>query len=107
MNARQKAKKYKKMYEDFLKCKKSLIQPVKYEVNQCKIDTLRCERFYPEALIAQEDSNSLRKVIIKDIAQTLANSLDKYINYYTEFCPHKNEYRFRGEIKVVAESEEW
>ena len=95
MNARQKAKKYKRMYEALLK------QPVRFKVEQHKIDTLRFERFYPEALIVQENSNYLRKVIVKDIAQNIASSLDKYIDYFTEFCPHINKYRFCGEIKVV------
>lgn len=88
MNARQKAKKYKRMYEELLK------QPV-------KIDTLRSERLYPEALIMQGNSSHLREVIVKDIAQGLASSLDKYMDYHTEFCPHINKYRFYGEIKVV------
>lgn len=104
MNARQKAKKYKRLYEELLK------QPVRFNVEQYKIDTVRFERLYPEALIAQGNSSYLREVVVKDIAQHLANSLDKYIDYHAEFCPHVNKYRFYGEIKVVdrlqAESEE-
>ncbi len=95
MNARQKAKKYKRMYEALLK------SPVKFKVEQHKIDTLRFERFYPEAVIAQEDSSYLREVMVKNIAESLASSLDKYIDYNIEFCPHINKYRFYGEIKVV------
>ena len=95
MNARQKAKKYKRMYEALLK------SPIRFEVEQHKIDTLRFERFYPEALITQENSSYLREVIVKDIAQGLASNLDKYIDYNTEFCPRINKYRFYGEIKVV------
>lgn len=95
MNARQKAKKYKRMYEAFLK------SPVRFKVEEHKIDTLRFERFYSEELIAQENSSYLREVMVKDIAEGLASSLDKYIDYKTEFCPHINKYRFYGEIKVV------
>ena len=95
MNARQKAKKYKRMYE------KLLNQPVKFKVEQHKIDTLRFERFYPEALIANGNSSYLREVMVRDIAHGLASSLDKYIDYNTEFCPHINKYRVCGEIKVV------
>lgn len=96
MNARQKAKKYKRMYEELLK------QPVKFKVEQHKINTLRFERFYPEELIANENSSYLRKVIVEDIVQSLASNLDDYIDYYTEFCPHINKYRFYGEIKVIS-----
>ena len=95
MNARQKAKKYKRMYEALLN------QSVPFKVEQHKIDTLRVERFYPKALIIQENSNYLREVIVKDIAQDLASNLDKYMDYKTEFCPRINKYRFHGEIKVV------
>ena len=95
MNARQKAKKYKHMYEALLK------QPVRFKVEQRKIDTLKFERFYPEAFIIKNSSSYLRDVIVKDIAQGIASSLDTYIDYHTEFCPHINKYRFYGEIDVV------
>ena len=83
------------MYEALLK------QPVRFKVEQHKIDTLRFERFYPEALIMQENRDYLREVIVKDIAQSIASSLDKYIDYNIEYCPHINQCRFYGEIKVV------
>ena len=95
MNARQKAKMYKSMYENLLK------RHVELKVEQHKIDTLRFEQFYPEALITPGNSNYLREVIVRDIAQSLASSLGKYIDYRTEFCPHINKYRFLGEIRVV------
>ena len=95
MNARQKAKKYKRMYEALLN------QPVKFKIEQHKIDRLRFERFYPKELVAEENSSYLREIVVKDVAQSLASSLDKYIDYYTEFCPSINKYRFCGEIKVV------
>lgn len=99
MNARQKAKKYKYLYE------KLLNQPIKFKMEQHKIDTLRFERFYPEELIAKENSNALQEIILNDIAQGLAQELidhfDNYINYFTEDCSYINEYRFCGEIKVV------
>lgn len=96
MNARQKAKKYKRMYEELLN------KPVKYKVEQHKIDTLRIKRYYPTKLVMEEGSSYFRHCVVKDIAYSLAQSLDKYINYYTEFCPHANEYCFVGEIKVVS-----
>lgn len=95
MNARQKAKYYKRKYEMLLK------QPVQFNVEQHKIDTLRFERFYPEALIVRAQSDYLRETVVKDIAQYIASSLDEYIDYRTEFCPHINKYRVLGEIKVV------
>lgn len=97
MNARQKAKKYKRMYEELLK------QSVQFKVEQYKIDTVRFKSHYPTAeLVMQDDSSYFRHCVVKDIAHSLAESLDKYIDYYTEFCPHINEYWFVGEIKVVS-----
>lgn len=95
MNARQKAKKYKRMYEELLK------QPVKYTVEQHKIDTVRFERRIPEPLVTRNNTDYLRHCIVKDVAHSLAEHLDKYITCYTEFCPHTNDYRICGEIKVV------
>lgn len=95
MNARQKAKYYKRKYEMLLK------QPVRFNVEHHKIDTLRFERFYPDALIVQKNSDYLREIVVKDIAQGLASSLDKYIDYRIEFCPHIDKYRLLGEIRVV------
>ena len=104
MNVRQKAKKYKRLYEALLQ--KSSVK-VKLEIHQHNIDTLRFERYYPRELILGNWSNSsyLRDVMIKSIADgfanTLAENFDKYINYYTEFCPNFDKYHFVGEMKVV------
>ena len=95
MNARQKVKKYKRLYEEFLN------HPIKFTTEQYKIDILRFEELYPEEFIAESHSNYVREIITKDIAQSLASSLDKYIDYKTEFCPDTNKYRFSGEIKVI------
>ena len=100
MNARQKAKKYKRMYE------KLLNQPVQFKVEQHKIDTLRFERLYPKHLVIDQNSGYFKEVILKDIAYSIAESLDKYMFYRTEFWPHMNRYRFVGEIKVVKTNKE-
>jgi len=99
MNARQKAKKYKRMYENLLK------KPVEIKVEQHKIDTVRCERYYHEVFITRMDKGQLRSIITSDIAYCLANDIGKYIDYHIEFCPHINKYRLYGEIKVVAKEE--
>lgn len=95
MNARQKAKFYKRKYEELLK------SPVKFKVEQYKIDTLRFERLYPEYLITQENDSYFREVMLNDMAQGLANNLDKYIDYYIKFCPDINKYCICWEIKVL------
>ena len=100
MNARQKAKRYKRMYEELLK------QHVEFKVERYRIDTVRFERRYPTVIITPDKVDYLKHCIVKDIAYSLAKSLDKYIDYHTEFCPHTNEYCMRGEIKIVSQKSE-
>ena len=83
------------MYEELLK------SPVKFTVEQHKIDTVRFERRYPEPLVMLDNTDYFRHCIVKDVAHSLAEKLDKYIDCQIEFCPHSNEYRIYGEIKVV------
>ncbi len=59
MNARQKAKKYKRMYEELIN------SPIRLKSEQHKIDTLRFERFYPEELVVEENNSYLREVIVR------------------------------------------
>ena len=105
MNARQKAKKYKRMYEMAL-----TKTPIKFEINQHKIDTLRFEKYYPIEFVLGNWNKGcyLRKVVIREIADSfadrLADNLDKYVNYITEYCPDLDKYRFIGEIKIVERS---
>ena len=97
MNARQKAKKYKRMYEELLNQPAHVI----FETEQHSIDTLKFERFYDSTLLMEEDIINMREIIARDLAQSIANNLDKYIDYGTEFCQYMNEYRLYGEIKIV------
>lgn len=96
MNARQKAKKYKRMYEELVK------RPIEVKVEQHKIERLKMKRYYPTALVMQENSDYFRHCVLRDITFSLAESLDKYMDYYTEFCPDTNKYCFVGEINVVS-----
>lgn len=97
MNARQKAKKYKRMYEELL----NRHQP-KFKVEEHKIDILKFEQYYPTKLLATQKNNTyLRETIVKNIAQDLASNLDEYVDYNMKFCSDINKYCFSGTIKVV------
>ena len=96
MNARQKAKYYKRKYDELLK------QPIPFTVEQHKIDTIQFERFYPEALIVHENSDLLREIVVRDVAHALADKLDKYIEYRTIYEPHVGGYRFFGKVRVIV-----
>lgn len=97
MNSRQKAKKYKKLYESLLN------QPVKFNVVTPKIDTLRHEQFIDEEVLARpEHIKYIHRHIRERIAEDIASDLNNYINFSTKYQPDLHGYRVRGEIKVVA-----
>jgi len=97
MNARQKAKYYKRKYEELAK------MPLpKVTVTNYKIDTLRFQRLYPEALIVKGEENKLTDIITKDLANELASQMGKYVTVTANFEPHINHYRIVGEIRVVC-----
>lgn len=113
MNARQKAKEYKRKYialmNRFIKSHHVELHHVELHGKQYKIDTVRFERFYPAPLIDGHYSmhlhSYLQKTIGEDIAQWLVNDHGKYIDFHIEFCPDINRYRLYGEIKVVNKEE--
>lgn len=96
MNARQKAKYYKRKYEEIAK------MPLpKFTENNYRVDTLRFERLYPEALISNTNEENMSEKITKDLFFELAGQMDKYVTVKTNFEPHLNHFRVVGEIKVV------
>ena len=96
MNARQKAKKYKKLYENLLN------QPVKFNVVTPKVDTLRYEQFFDEDLLAQpEHIKYIRRGMRARIAEELVSELNSYINISSKYQPDLHGYQVCGEIKVV------
>lgn len=97
MNARQKAKYYKRKYEEIAK------MPLpKFTVTNYKVDTLRFEKLYPEALISNTNEEYISEKITKDLVFELAGQMDKYVTVKTNFEPHLNHFRVVGEIKVVC-----
>lgn len=101
MNLRQKAKKYKRLYEYLLK------SPVKYTVEKRNIVTWECSKFYPWTSEVQLlDNEYFDEIIAKDVAhdisQEIANNLDRYVDYTMEYVPHLNAYCFRGNIRIVS-----
>jgi len=102
MNARQKAKYYKRKYEEL----KNFPLP-KFQATYYKVDTLEFKRLYPAALIVNGMENKIRDVIQRDLVNDLVLQMDKYITVKTCFEPELNHYRFTGYVKVVrAESED-
>ena len=94
MNARQKAKYYKRKYEELANCP---IIPQVY-THSHHIDTLKFERFFPDELIRNEH---FEEIVVKDLANYIAEDLEKYVVYKTYFEPYLNKVKVTGEIRVV------
>ena len=95
MNVRQKAKRYKHLYETLSK------QPLPVIFKeQHHVDTLRYERAYPNELLCT--SPNVTNYIQMEIAQGLTEGLNKYIVYTMNYDPTMDECHVCGEIKVVA-----
>ena len=95
MNARQKAKYYKKKYEELLKV------PVKYTATTYKVDTIRFTRLYPEFLVTEDMAGYLRNTLKKDICNELVDTLGSYVDVQMNWDPHNNSYRVDAALDVV------
>lgn len=93
MNARQKAKKYKKLYENLLN------QPVKFNVVTPKVDTLKFEQFYTKEFLDRCSVDFLTERLNNTMAENLAKSLSRYVRYTVEYGPDGNH--VTGEIRIV------
>ncbi len=104
MNARQKAKYYKRKCEEFA----NMPLP-EFTVTNYKVDTLRVLRLYPEALI-KGNEDRIKAILTRDLVNELVSQMNEYVTVkpiINCFEPHLNYYRFEGELKVVrAESED-
>lgn len=83
MNARQKAKKYKRMYEALLNEKPHIIF---HEITPT-IDTLKFSmRLHKQEALLGDDY--IKTIIINSFTEELAKCPEKYIEGYTEYLPY-------------------
>lgn len=97
MNARQKAKKYKHMYEVLTAKWKP---PIELKTEEYKIDTLNVDMILPE-LSALIGDDYIRSFIIDSLIKELAKCPEKYIDGYTEYLPYDGRPHLHYQIKVV------
>jgi len=97
MNARQKAKYYKRKYEE------TKVKPIpKFIVSKYNVDTLKAKQLCPKDLIENNDENIYIDIITRALAQCLASQADKYMTITTQYEPSLRSYIIDGEIKVVS-----
>jgi hypothetical protein len=96
MNARQKAKYYRRKYEELAN------MPLrKLTVTNHKVDSLKFQKSYPEDLISMSKENEIKNMVTRDLVDGLVSQMDKYVTVKTWFEPCLNHHIFAGEVKVV------
>lgn len=100
MNARQKAKKYKRMYEALSTRSKP---PIVFNEEQYTIDTLRVSMILPKhAAILGNDY--IMRIAFQSLVEELTKYPGKYIDGYTEYLPYDASHRLlrlHCQIKVL------
>lgn len=95
MNARQAAKKWKRAYMEMM------ARPIKVRTLTKQFDTLKVMRMYPKIFVTTASEDYIRETVKKDLAFGIAERMGKYVNYYTEYDVHSDNYRFVASIDVV------
>lgn len=93
MNARQKAKKYKRLYNSIRK----YTMPVNF--NTVNFHTVAVKRSIPGdvALPCIEDGNYIRETISRDMAKVI----EPYIIINTQYNPGSGTYEFDAKLTIV------
>lgn len=98
MNARQKAKKYKKAYEDLVK------QPVRHYVINHPVDTLHLKKRYPMEM-ADENYEAFEDLVKNDMKNELMDKIEPYIYWRLDEDICNDCYLLDFQIKVVSRDE--
>lgn len=98
MNARQKAKLWKKRYEDLIK------QPVRHFVTTHPVDTLHLKKRYPMEM-ACENPEAFEKLVRNDMKQEIAEKIEPYIEWRLENDVYNSCYLLDFQVKVVSRNE--
>lgn len=98
MNARQKAKYYKRKYEEMAHPKWLPIRTI----SNREVITLTVQKEYPETLIKQNENNKdfFKDVVADDLANLLAPKLKDHMTYRTAYNPYTKKYTFAGVIRI-------
>lgn len=94
MNARQKAKKYKRLYESLLK------NPIHFVSEPRRICRLKFQRLYQREII-EKNSDIIQELIVDDVVKEFRNNINKYCKFHIERDFYQELWRLYGEIDIV------
>lgn len=95
MNARQKAKYYKRKYEQI--ANQSMESLVK-EVRRCDVDTIELNRLYSDR---EMENDFIQSTVKRDLALEIAKQMDRYVEYRTNYLPEIQKYRLIARVRIV------
>jgi hypothetical protein len=97
MNARQKAKYYKRKYEELL------YRPLpKATIENRKIDTLRYEKLISEEYIFDNLKDSgMGSYLLGEMEDSLREEIRKYYNWHLIHIPEMGMFKFTADLKLV------
>lgn len=98
MNARQKAKKYKRMYEALTAKWKP---PIELKEEEYEIDTLKFMTSLSKEYVMHGNSECAKGMVIDAFTNMLTKYFDKYIDYYVEYSPYEGKYILHAQFRVL------
>lgn len=96
MNTRQKAKHYKKAYEELLK------QPVRQYVVEHPVDTLHFKKSYPMEIVDSCNEERLEELIDNDVKRGFMDGIGPYVDWKVEKDILNQVYVLNCQLKVVS-----
>ena len=98
MNARQKAKYYKRKYEEMAHPKWLPIRAI----SNREVITLTAQKEYPETLFKQNENNKsfFKDVLADDLANLLAPKLKDHMTYRSMYDPYTKKYTVAGVLRI-------
>lgn len=108
MNARQKAKKYKKLYEEYKADADSWkryarTEAAKHHETAAKVKTIRFNKLIPDEMLLKMSEEAIKKDIMADLGQTIYD--EKLIRWEKEDVDEMCCVRISGKLDVLSQEE--
>lgn len=96
MNARQKAKHYKKLYESMQK------QPINLQVHNFKTNIIQACTCVPYEMVRYQQESEYMEVIKNKLAREIAEELKETMDIVVDDYPPQCVYKVYGTVRVVT-----
>ena len=96
MNARQKAKYYKKLYERTQK------QPINLQVHNFKTSYIQACKLLPYEMALKLQESECREVIENELVRELSKEIKKIMDVEVQDYPEQCVYKVYGTVRVVT-----